>query len=387
MVLRGRGACTALLAAFGLLAGCGGGVNEAPPAAVTAASAATSKPSAPAPSAAPVSTASPAPSTAPVSTAASNPSAAAPSVVFAPSGKAREIHKAIVAELKAAKKSIDVACFLLTSTQLSDELVAAKKRGVAVRVLLDGNQDKTVALSKGKDLAAGGADVKVIATKSGAQSPKFHHKFAVVDASVVVTGSFNWTVTGDEDNYENVVVLRDAAVAQAFSREFDSIFTTGKAGVASSGDVVFAPSGGARAVETKIVDELSKATKEVIVAMYLMTSDETAQALIAAAKRGVKVSLLSDATQIKYYQQNYDALVKAGVDKKRVVLGGGGAFAAKFHQKYAVIDGKTVITGSYNWDPQQDEQGYDNLVVIHDAALAKKYIDDFAKTWSSPVAQ
>jgi phosphatidylserine/phosphatidylglycerophosphate/cardiolipin synthase-like enzyme len=52
-----------------------------------------------------------------------------------------------------------------------------------------------------------------------------------------------------------------------------------------------------------------------------------------------------------------------------------------------VIDGKTVITGSFNWNVNQDEVGFENVVILRDTALAQIYLGEFAKIWSSSVAQ
>jgi phosphatidylserine/phosphatidylglycerophosphate/cardiolipin synthase-like enzyme len=156
--------------------------------------------------------------------------------------------------------------------------------------------------------------------------------------------------------------------------------------VGSAGDVVFAPSGWHRALEDRIVSEIRAAKAELIVAMYTFTSYPVAQALRDAELRGVKVSVLLDGHQYWLSQGTVWPIVKAGGRVKVVRVSGSGILAEKFHHKYAVIDGKTVLVGSYNWSPNQDRYGYDNLVVLRDAALAQSYIRDFAATWSSPEA-
>ncbi|MBI3726104.1 DUF1669 domain-containing protein [bacterium] len=309
----------------------------------------------------------------------------APVAHFAPTGTTHAVETAIATELGKAKKSIDVAMYLLTSESLAKALTEAHGRGVKVRVLLDGAESK-LALSKKTDLLSGGVPVKTIATSGGVFDPKFHHKFAVIDGAETIAGSFNWTEGADLVNYENVVFLHDSKVASAYEKEFESLYSSKKGGTGSAGNVVFAPSGGAHALEKRISDEIAKAKKEIVVAMYEMTSTECLSALEAALGRGVSVSLLIDARNATISKTAISGIKSKGGEVKKVVLGGTGIHAAEFHDKYAVIDGARVLTGSYNWGPHQDADGYEDLIVIEDAALAKSFVANFSAIWTSKVA-
>ena len=216
--------------------------------------------------------------------------------------------------------------------------------------------------------------------------PKFHHKFAVIDEVVVLTGSMNWSESTEAWNYENVVTIRDSQIAKAYSKEFDSLFTTGKGNVGSTQDVLFCPTGNALSLERRIIAEAGLAKTEIVAAIYLFTSWDIAQGLAKALDRGVKVSLLVDSRQLVYSKEVVNSLIQRGARVKVVKLNGSGILAEKFHDKYAVIDGKTVITGSYNWAPQQDRYGWDNLVVFRDSSLASTFLADFSSIWNSHVA-
>ena len=65
---------------------------------------------------------------------------------------------------------------------------------------------------------AGGVPVGV-----STQVRHLHLKFAVIDSRYVVTGSFNWTESGERRNRENLVILDCPEMAQAFSAEWESI--------------------------------------------------------------------------------------------------------------------------------------------------------------------
>ena len=52
------------------------------------------------------------------------------------------------------------------------------------------------------------------------------------------------------------------------------------------------------------------------------------------------------------------------------------------HNKFAVIDGRTVLTGSFNWTITADTKNDENLLVITDKELAQKYVKQFNRLWA-----
>ncbi|RPH47850.1 MAG: hypothetical protein EHM91_05160, partial [Planctomycetota bacterium] len=130
---------------------------------------------------------------------------------FAPTGERRALESAIRAEIRSAVRSIDVAVFHFTSERLVQALAERRRAGVAVRVLLDRRQVDPDFVRR---LRAEGLDVRRVSPRN--EEARFHHKYAVLDAKIVVTGSYNWTVMGDIANHENVVVLRHAPAARSF---------------------------------------------------------------------------------------------------------------------------------------------------------------------------
>jgi len=137
-------------------------------------------------------------------------------VLFAPSGERRVLEAEIARELRAATRSIDLAMFHFTSDRLQRALAARRRAGVAVRVLLDRRQADEDLVDR---LRADGLEVRLVAPR--AEEARFHHKYAVLDAKIVVTGSYNWTIQGDIANHENVVFLRHEAAARAFREDFE----------------------------------------------------------------------------------------------------------------------------------------------------------------------
>lgn len=152
-------------------------------------------------------------------------SAAAEMVVqtcFSPQGKC-SAH--ILREIGSAKQELLVAVYAFTSHDLATALVLAKKRGVAVQVIVDREFDRTNDNSKGKFLEGQKIPVRRLSgasAKAGDKDPGvMHQKFAVIDRRIVFTGSYNWTHSAENRNDENLLMFRDASpLAEEYRKSF-----------------------------------------------------------------------------------------------------------------------------------------------------------------------
>lgn len=120
-------------------------------------------------------------------------------VAFSPSGGATET---VVQAINEARKSIRVQAYSFTSTPIAKALVDAQKRGVAVRVILDKSQE-TEKYSSAKFFLNNNIETKIDHDFQIA-----HNKVMIIDDLNVVTGSFNFTKSAEQNNAENVLVLR-----------------------------------------------------------------------------------------------------------------------------------------------------------------------------------
>lgn len=134
--------------------------------------------------------------------------------------------------------------------------------------------------------------------------------------------------------------------------------------------VHFSPNGGCT---EEIVEQLDRAKSDVLVLAYQFTSEPIAKALIAAEKRGVDVHIICDRTQQKDKDSWLPQLKRAGAD---CYIDSAHAIQ---HNKVIVIDGETVITGSFNFSGSAEKRNAENLLTIHSEDLAKQYHENFAK--------
>ena len=136
------------------------------------------------------------------------------------------------------------------------------------------------------------------------------------------------------------------------------------AATAADIQVYFSPKGGCTEA---VVENLQKATNNILVQAYSFTSAPIAKALVDAHRRGVKVTVILDKSQRTERYSEADFLLHADIptfiDAKHAIA----------HNKIMVIDGKTILTGSFNFTKAAEMNNAENLLVIQDAALAAKY--------------
>jgi len=121
---------------------------------------------------------------------------------------------AIIAELGRARKTADICVFTITDDRIAHAVLGAHQRGVQVRILTD--NDKRY--DEGSDierLGRAGIAVKVDETEH-----HMHHKFAVLDGTTLLNGSYNWTRSAAAHNEENVIVTSEPKLVQIFARHF-----------------------------------------------------------------------------------------------------------------------------------------------------------------------
>ena len=135
------------------------------------------------------------------------------------------------------------------------------------------------------------------------------------------------------------------------------------------------------AMSSVVTTEVDAASDRVRLAIYTFTDENIQNALIDAAGRGVSVMVAADAGQSTTLSDQIGVLTnlrEAGVE----VRIGDGYNGGILHHKFMVVDGSTVLTGSFNYTRSANEANDENLVVLSDANLAGAYEDAFADVWA-----
>jgi phosphatidylserine/phosphatidylglycerophosphate/cardiolipin synthase-like enzyme len=122
-----------------------------------------------------------------------------------------------------------------------------------------------------------------------------------------------------------------------------------------SAAVLFSPKGGCT---DAVVAELKAARREVLVQAYSFSSKAISQALVDAKMRGLKVEILLDRSNEQEAYSDLPFLTEQGltplIDAEHAIA----------HNKVMVIDGGTIITGSFNFTHQAEAENAENLLVL-----------------------
>ena len=129
----------------------------------------------------------------------------------------------IVDRIDAAEEEIDVALLIFTRWELRDALIAAHNRGVNVKVLVEDQENSQGVLDR---FEQAGLTTYYIDN----ENTLLHHKYAIIDEGsstaqpYVITGSQNWTYSGNTFNDENTLIFKDADIANIFRQEFQNLW-------------------------------------------------------------------------------------------------------------------------------------------------------------------
>jgi phosphatidylserine/phosphatidylglycerophosphate/cardiolipin synthase-like enzyme len=124
--------------------------------------------------------------------------------------------EAIVHALNNAKRTILVQAYSFPSAPIAKALLDAHTRGVHVQVILDKSQ-RTEKYSSADFLANQG-----MPTMIDAQHAISHNKVVIIDGETVLTGSFNFTKAAQEKNAENLLIIRDPALAAQYTQNWQA---------------------------------------------------------------------------------------------------------------------------------------------------------------------
>jgi phosphatidylserine/phosphatidylglycerophosphate/cardiolipin synthase-like enzyme len=138
--------------------------------------------------------------------------------------------------------------------------------------------------------------------------------------------------------------------------------------------IYFSPNGGC---QQAVISEIRKSSQNIDIAMYYLSSRDIAQALVKAREKNVRVRIVLDEGQEIESPSKSGYLIKHGFEV-RYHLGFG-----LMHNKFAIIDGKSLITGSFNWTLTAEERNEENLLIIADAGTIEKYQERFNYLWNT----
>ena len=111
------------------------------------------------------------------------------------------------------------------------------------------------------------------------------------------------------------------------------------------------------------------------VCVFAITDNTLSRAILDAHRRGVKVRIITDDQKVGDLGSDVTELAELGVS---VATDSG---PAHMHHKFAVVDGRTVVTGSYNWTRSASTENHENIVVIDNPEVVGRFAEVFERLW------
>ena len=130
----------------------------------------------------------------------------------------------VVNMFRTCKKTLDIAIFTFTRDSIAQAILEAHQRGLKIRCIGDDGNSKV----KGSDVRLL-ASVGIPCKTDNNFRFHMHNKMAIIDNSVVITGSFNWTNQAINKNQDNILFIEDKDIANQYTEYFNKIwdgFTT-----------------------------------------------------------------------------------------------------------------------------------------------------------------
>lgn len=321
-------------------------------------------------------------------------------------GAVDDLERVVVDFIAGAVESIDVAVQELDSEPIAQALLDARFRGVSIRMVLEqdylraprlprvvvrpgeseeealrrvqwGNETGARSLEPNRRIVAAllRCDVDV---KADYNPAIFHQKFIVRDyrrravaTSAVLSGSANFTDTDCHRNLNHVVTFADARICREYAAEFARL-REGQFGRGAHGEVpraynlagvpvrvLFAPD---HTPELEIIKQMLKATDRVDFAIFTFAgSSGIDDAMITLSEAGRRITGVVDPGQgVQKWAATHDldrARIALYVPRRSPDFG-------KLHHKLMVIDGCTVIAGSFNYTAPANQYNDENIFVI-----------------------
>lgn len=302
----------------------------------------------------------------------------------------------IAAFINRAKYSIDVALYNLTSTTNSKVYKvivaanAAAARGVQIRWIYNASSSNT-------GLSLLNTSIQKFASPT-INGYIMHNKFLVIDAlssnlsdPTTITGSYNFSDTQTDTDYNNILIIQDKNVTTAYYYEFNKMWGStsmipdtinSKFGTKKSAstiksflvgddlvEVFFSPKD---TVGQKLQTAINSTNYDLFFGIYAFTDNTIANLIKSKYDNGIRVRGIADNFSNSYSPY---ATLNPALGSNFISYAGTGIY----HNKVMLIDALNpesdpqVFTGSFNWSASAQNSNDENSILIHNASIANQY--------------
>lgn len=124
-----------------------------------------------------------------------------------------------------------------------------------------------------------------------------------------------------------------------------------------------------------LMKEIDACRRDLLVCVFTLTDNRICRALLNAHRRGVRVRVITDDQKSTDRGSDVLRLAEEGVGIKLDHL------PDHMHHKFAVFDGHSAVTGSYNWTRGAADKNHENILLTDDPRLVRPFIEEFERLW------
>jgi phospholipase D-like protein/type IX secretion system substrate protein len=327
--------------------------------------------------------------------------------VYLPSGSMADT---IVAYINRAKYTLDIAQYDYNQSSnygayanIATAVNNAYSRGVTVRWIYDGSSSNT-------GLSALNSGIHTLGSPTSSAYGIMHDKFIIIDVNssnpgdaIISTGSEDWSSEMFYKDYNNILFIRDAALAQAFTAEFNMMWGSATATPNSSlskfgpyktdlgshtftiaghtVELYFSPSDN---TDGHVGNCILTADTDLYVGVYDMTRTGDATDIVTMKNKGVYTLAVVD-QYTPTTSSSVNSTLGTGLGTNYVVYKG----SYLYHNKMMIVDPSDVcsdpqvLTGSYNWTTSGTQYNDENILIIHNDTLANIYYQSFIQNFTT----
>ena len=302
------------------------------------------------------------------------------------------IDQFVLPVIDSATKTIDVASFNLNLPSVIGALVSASQRGVQVRAVYDSNGDLEIfdpaTDSQRVDASKIMRQANIRLVDGGRENGLMHDKIIIVDGSVLFIGSWNLSYNDTYRNDNNLLKITEPKLVANYQAKFNELFVDRRFGAKArlkapypsltidgiQVETFFAPE---EKVMARLVKYVQSAKKKIHFMAFTYTHPDLYTAMIAQSRAGVEVQgVIEDPHSAQSSLDDlYCARLPVRIDGNRYSM----------HHKVIILDGDTVVTGSFNFTKAADTINDDNVIVIHSPDVAALYEQEFQKVYGMGV--
>ncbi len=280
----------------------------------------------------------------------------------------------IVAGIHAAKQSLKIKMFLFFDPQLVAAVIAAKKRGTKVQVILNASRRSGVHENDATRKVLESAGIEV---RDG--NPAFgltHEKSMIIDNRWAFIQSMNWDT-------KNLTQTRDYAIISSHHDEiaelggcFDADWSREKFEPGQDAALIWCPGNG----REKIACFIDQAKHSLVVQNERFQDPVIIERLVRAARRGVKVHIMTKAPHTLKTEKLLE-----GVSGLRLLDDVGIRIhkVGHLHGKMLLADHARAIIGSINLAPGSFDDRRELAIEVSDEAIVKRLEKTARHDWKN----